>query len=113
MSDTQSVLPWLKSLSNCLDKIKTGGYTENFKMVNNELFSVHKKQIYQPAEIKVVNSFRFEGVSDPKENVVMYIIETCDGLKGTMVAPCHVSTDSGLNAFMIAVKDRGSKVNKK
>jgi hypothetical protein len=60
-----------------------------------------------------MNSFRFEGLSDPKENVVMYIIETCDGLKGTMVEPYNISTDPGLDAFMIAVKDRGSKVNKK
>jgi len=110
MLNTQSVqLPYLKSLSNCLNKVKTGGYTENFKVVNNELFSVHKKQAYQPAEIKVMNSFRFEGLSDPKEKVVMYIIETCDGLKGTLVEPYNMYKDPGVDAFMVAVRDRDSK----
>lgn len=111
MSDHQSVqLPYLKSLSHCLNKIKTGGYTENFKVINNELFSVHKKQVYQPAEIKVMNSFRFEGLSDPKEKVVMYIIETRDGLKGTLVEPYNMYKDPGVDDFMVAVKDRSKSL---
>ncbi|AXY78385.1 hypothetical protein D3H65_32275 [Paraflavitalea soli] len=114
MSDIQSVeLPYLKSLSHCLDKIKTGGYTENFKVVNNELFSVHRKQVYQPTEIKVMNTFRFERLSDPGEKVVMYIIETCDGLKGTMVEPYNRYKDPGVEAFIVAVNNLGSKLNKK
>jgi hypothetical protein len=110
MPDKISVqLPYLKSLSHCLNKIKTGGYTENFEVVNNELFSVHNNHAYRPAEIKVMNSFRFEGLSDPKEKIVMYIIETCDGLKGTLVEPYNMCKDPGVDAFMVAVRDQYSK----
>ena len=99
-------LPYLKSLSHCLDKIKTGGYTESFEAVNNGLCSLQTRRVYKPGEIKVINSFRFEGVSDPTENAVMYIIETCDGLKGTLVRPYAFYVDPSIDAFMGAVKGR-------
>lgn len=114
MSDKQSgQLPYLKSLSNCLNKVQTGGYTESFNLVDNELRTVHSQHVYHPGEIKVMNTFRFEGLSAPEENAVMYLIETCDGLKGTLVKSVNVYADAGIDAFLGAIKDKGSEPHKK
>lgn len=103
-------LPYLKSLTNCLNKVRTDGYTGNFKVVNNGLCSLDTQHVYQPADIKTMNFFRFEGIADPKENAVMYIIETCDGLKGTLVNPYDDKyADPGIEAFMGAVKNSRRK----
>jgi hypothetical protein len=34
--------------------------------------------------VKIVNFYRFEGVSDPGDMTVLYVIETNDGVKGTL-----------------------------
>ena len=103
-SHQSNQLPYLKSLSNCLNRIKTDGYTANFKAVRSGLRALQTKRVYQPGEIKTVNAFRFEGISNVKENAIMYIIETCDGLKGTLVN-LDVYVDPATEAFMQAVKN--------
>ena len=40
---------------------------------------------YIPEQIKVVNFYRFEGITDPGDMAVLYVIETDDGAKGTLV----------------------------
>lgn len=102
-------LPYLKSLSHCLNKIRTGGYTESFEAVDSGLCSLQTKRVYQPGEVKVVNFFRFEGVSDHRENAIMYIIETCDGLKGTLVKPYDPYVDPAIDAFIVEGKDTKKK----
>lgn len=102
-------LPYLKSLSNCLNKVKTDGYTASFKAVRSGLRAIQTKRVYQPGEIKAVNAFRFEGISHANENAIIYIIETCDGLKGTLVNLDDVYVDPATEAFMLAVKKARKK----
>ncbi|WP_315822237.1 hypothetical protein [Paraflavitalea speifideaquila] len=68
-------------MSNCLHTVVTGGYTVNFEVVDTGLYSSLTKQVYQPAEIKAMNFFHFEGLSAAHEKVILYIIETRDGQK--------------------------------
>lgn len=77
--------PYLKSLANCLEKIRTGGYTENFNKVTEGLLATHANHTYPPGTYKVVSTFQFEAISHPGEEAIMYMIETNDGLKGTLV----------------------------
>ena len=78
-------LPYLKSLANCLDKIRTAGYTAIFNKVAEGLQAINNNIVYPPGAYKVVNTFQFEANSHPGERAFMYMIETNDGLKGTLV----------------------------
>ena len=69
----------------CLDKLIKGGYTEVFKLVGNLLINIRSNKSYPPERFKVVNFLSFVGFSDPSDSAVLYILETDDGLKGTMV----------------------------
>jgi hypothetical protein len=55
---------------------------------------------YLPEEIQVVNFYRFEGESDPDDNAILYIIETVDGTKGTLVDSYGTYNDSRISNFM-------------
>lgn len=104
----------MKSLTNCLNKMVQEGYSENFTITDKGLASIQYHNYYQPDQIAVVNFFRFEGESDPDDNAILYVIETNDGVRGTLVDAYGVYTDSKLSQFMknvetIQKKDTNNK----
>ena len=40
---------------------------------------------YQPDDLKIVKTYRFEGLSDPDDNAILYVIEDTFGNKGIMI----------------------------
>jgi len=80
-----TTMPYMTSLHSCLNRLVGDGYTDDFKPTVKGLQSKNTNRVYRPQEIKVVNFFRFEGNSNPADNAIMYIIETVDGQKGTLV----------------------------
>lgn len=78
-------LPYLKSLANCLDKIRHAGYTAIFNKVAEGLQAIPNNYIYPPGAYKIINTFQFETISHPGTQAFMYMIETNDGVKGTLV----------------------------
>jgi ribosomal protein S8 len=93
-------MPYMKSLANCLNKMVTEGYTEDFQITEKGLESLHKHNNYSPEQIQVVNFFRFEGQSDPDDNAILYVIETNDGTKGTLIDAYGVYNDPNVSKFM-------------
>ena len=62
--------------------------------------TLHNPHHYTANQIQVVNFFRFEGQSDPGDNAIMYVIETNDGTKGTLIDGYGVYTDAMVTKFM-------------
>ena len=100
MVNENNSMPYMKSLATCLNRIINDGYTEDFRMSDRGLESLHKERSYQPDQVQVVNFFRFEGESDPDDNAILYVIETADGTKGTLVDAYGVYTDPRIGRFM-------------
>ena len=105
-------MPYLKSLANCLNRMVNDGYTEDFAITEKGLESLQKHNNYQPNEIQVINFYRFEGESDPADNAILYIIETNDGTKGTLVDAYGTYNDSHLTRFMKDVEAIQKKIVK-
>jgi hypothetical protein len=76
---------YVRTVALCLDKLIKEGYTEVFKFVDNLLVNIRSNKSYPPERFKVVNFLRFVGVSNPQDSATLYILETDDGLKGTLV----------------------------
>ena len=105
-------MPYMKSLATCLNKMISDGYTEDFKVSERGLESAHKERNYKPEQVQVVNFFRFEGESDPDDNAILYVIETNDGTKGTLVDAYGIYTDSRVGKFMKDVECIQKKIVK-
>ena len=93
-------MPYMKSLSSCLAKIVSDGYTEDFRVTNEGLEAVQKQSHYPAGEVTVSNFFRFECESDPADNAILYVIETQDGTRGTLVDSYGTYNDSRVSRFM-------------
>lgn len=90
----------MKSLATCLSKMVKEGYTEDFQITEQGLESLQLHHNYGPEQIQIVNFFRFEGQSDPDDNAILYVIETNDGTKGTLIDAYGVYNDPKLSQFM-------------
>ena len=45
-------------------------------------FTAGKGKVYQPRDLEILKTFRFEGASDPADSAIIYIIHANDGLTG-------------------------------
>jgi len=103
-------MPYMKSLATCLNRMISEGYTEDFKVTEQGLQSIQHLQNYSPDQIQVVNFYRFEGESDPDDNAILYIIETADGTRGTLVDAYGTYTDPKVAQFMVDVQAIHKKI---
>ena len=99
----------MKTLSSCLNKVVKEGYTENFKILEEGLKSLESGKIYQPDEVQIVNFFRFEGVSDPSDMSILYVIEANDNVKGTLIDAYGAYADQNIDKFIKEVESISKK----
>lgn len=104
--------PYMKSLSTCLNKMISDGYDQDYKVTDRGLESLQKGKVYQPEQVQIVNFFRFEGMSDPDDNAILYVIETEDGDKGTIIDAYGIYMDPKITAFMKEVESIQKKTVK-
>jgi len=105
-------MPYMKSLATCLTHMINEGYSEDFAITEQGLESLKNHNNYKPEEIQIVNFYRFEGESDPADNAILYIIETNDGAKGTLIDSYGTYNDSRVTRFMKDVENIKKKTVK-
>jgi hypothetical protein len=98
-------IPWMKGLASCSNKMKEDGYTEDFQVSKKGLATFNESKHFGPEEVKIVNFYRFEGVSDPGDNTILYVIETSDGTKGTLVDGYGAYSSPEVSKFIVAVEE--------
>jgi hypothetical protein len=101
----------MKTLASCINKLVLDGYTEDFKASERGLLALQHERLYEPQHVNVVNFYRFEGASDPADNSILYVIETNDGIKGTLVDAYGPYADIQVQKFMEEVES--ANINKK
>jgi hypothetical protein len=89
----------------CLDKIEEKGFTDEFQVLApGALLCLTNQKLYEANEVSVINFYRFEGVSNPDDMSIIYVIETCDGRKGTLIDAYGIYADETVGAFMNEVE---------
>lgn len=82
------------SLVDALNDLNKRGYSGNLKLREDFLEETERNLVLYPSNFKVVESYRFEGPSDPADNCVVYAIESNSGdFKGVLVSGYGVYFD--------------------
>ncbi len=102
-------VPFMSTLTERINKAVKDGYTDSLKVTKQGLYSTMKDKTYGPDEVRVIDFCRFEGQSDPADNSIMYVIETADGVKGTLVDAYGAYADEHVNKFMTEVEEISKK----
>lgn len=73
------------SLSQAVDSFTKAGYEEDFEAEGDVIIGNFSRKEYAPDELTIVDSYRFEGDTNPEDESVVFAIEARDGTKGTLV----------------------------
>jgi hypothetical protein len=74
-----------KTLSQAINGLIQSGYNEDFKAEKYEIVRQSDSKGFRPSELSIVNHFRFEGMSNPQDDTVVFALEATDGTKGNLV----------------------------
>jgi hypothetical protein len=100
----------MTGLEKCLNKLENEGYTDQYKVENGKLFDLTNTKKYKSKDVKAVNFYRFEGISNPDDMSILYAIETSDGRKGTLIDAYGLYSDDETGEFMNQIEISKKKV---
>ena len=73
------------TLSEALTDLKKRGYKEDFNLQPHCIECAALSLQWHPEKFTVDEYHRFEGMSDPDDNSIVFAISSEDGVKGTVV----------------------------
>lgn len=82
----------MTTISTVLEKLRVKKYDNEFR-VTPEGFTPGNNKYYQPEDLKIIRTYRFEGESDPSDSAIIYLLEANDGLIGYSLDAYGVYSD--------------------
>lgn len=101
----------MTEMEKCLKKLEPQGFTRQYKVEKGILRDLGNQKKYKPKDVKAVNFYRFEGISNPDDTSILYAIETTDGSKGTLIDAYGLYSDDDTADFLNSI-EINKKVNK-
>ncbi len=71
----------MTTMSQVIEKLRTRRHDNEF-LLTDKGFSPGNGKYYQPENLKIIKTYRFEGESDPSDSSIIYVIEANDGMIG-------------------------------
>ena len=71
----------MTTLTAVLNKLQQKGFNNEFE-ITAKGFAPGNGRYYQPEDLTIIKTYRFEGDSDPADSSIVYVIQTNDGLTG-------------------------------
>ncbi|RYE38398.1 MAG: hypothetical protein EOP48_27165 [Sphingobacteriales bacterium] len=71
----------MTTLSVVMEKLRLNKWDNEFVLADKG-FCTGTGKFYSPSDLKIIRTYRFEGDSDPSDNVILYVIEANDGMLG-------------------------------
>ena len=80
------------TVSQATDDLRKRGFVLDFNLEENNV--VCKENRFRPEDFTIVEVHRFEGLTDPADEAVVYAIESSDGTKGILVSGYGIYSDA-------------------
>ncbi|MXV16935.1 phosphoribosylpyrophosphate synthetase [Hufsiella ginkgonis] len=88
------------TLSEAVEDLKGRGYTYEFNADHACLYCEKISEKFQATDLVITAVYRFEGMSDPDDNVVLYALESKSGHKGILIDAYGAYADEHKSAFL-------------
>lgn len=103
----------MTTLTEVLEKLRLKKKDNEFKMTDKG-FTVNEQKFYNPEDLIIIKTYRFEGESDPGDSSVLYLIEANDGQIGYSMDAygAYSDHDAKYDEFMqkVKVEDRDEQI---
>ena len=95
----------MTTLSEILNKLNKEGYTEDFNLRESGREDPSNLIRVYPGEFRVDRHYRFEGISNPDDEAVVYAISSLKfKVKGTLVNGYGFSSDAATDELLKALE---------
>lgn len=89
------------TVTEALKDLKTRGFIIDFNIVKEKIISYDKNISLHPDDFEIVESYRFEGNSNPDDEDVVYAVESKDGkVKGVITSAFGMYADPASNKII-------------
>ncbi len=102
----------MTTLSEVLNNLREEGYTTDFNLGSKCLIcSANQLELF-PEDFEVDRHYRFEGMSDPGDQAIVYAISSAKfGVKGVIVDGYGIYADDETVELMKAIHEKASASN--
>lgn len=90
-----------KTLSDAINGLKKRGYTEDLNLQPTCTECPSYDLLASPEDFKIDEFYRFEGMSNPSDNSIVYAVSSKSGVKGVLVDAYGVYAE-GLDPTVMA-----------
>lgn len=96
----------MQSLSEVVSSLKKEGHKLDFQVKNGllEILNDPKQRKIHPEETSLLKSYRFEGMTNPSDNAILYLIRIRTGESGTLVNAYGSQYSDEINQFVKQLK---------
>jgi hypothetical protein len=78
----------METMRDALDRLTAAGFVDDLVVDDGHLTAARSGRRFDPAELEIVETVRFEGVSDPDDEAVLLALSTAAGEPvGTFAVP--------------------------
>ena len=88
------------NLAMAISELQKRGFTHNFSVNDNGQLEEHKGKFYSFSEVELIEFHRFDGMTNPSDDSILYAIKTRSGLKGTVVDSYGANGSEVTSRFM-------------
>jgi len=75
----------MDTLTEVISDLNKKGFTEDLRALNGVIHALKSKKEYSPEDLTIAESYRFEGMTDPSDEMVCFAIKNNQGPVGTLV----------------------------
>jgi hypothetical protein len=86
-------------------------YKHSFQLTPEGMQCLESNKYYQPDDMKIIESHRFEGYSNPSDTSIIFAVKCKDGKMGMIISSYGTYADETISKFMVKVErvpDNGS-----
>lgn len=100
----------MTTLSEITNKLMTEGYELDFNVTENTTDGPGKYLNEHPDEFVIDKHYRFEGMSDPEDEAMVYAISQKNGgMKGVLINGYGASSNEDTNDLVKQLEDKSSE----
>jgi len=89
-----------KSESAKINEYVNLGYTSNYKMNDGLLWDIENELSFSADEVIIDDEYRYEGMSDPSDLSILYVLSVPGKSKGTLLLSYGPNSNGELGWFM-------------
>lgn len=104
----------MTTLSEVLNKLEERGQANEFRITEKGL-TLDETKFFQPSELKIIKTYRFEGDSNPDDESILFLIETLEKGVGYIIDAYGVYSNVEPEKYIqfireIPVEDRDEQI---